>query len=98
MFTSSNFNNDDVITLDNIKEVLEDMGVTYHVRTYQNMTFERVQPKLYSDGNAYETQSLAEQLRSGVRKREGPKRSRKLYLIGRTVGDVLLFLNTYGPK
>lgn len=98
MFTS-NFDNNNIITFDNIEEVLEDMGVTYHVRTCQNMTFERIRPKLYSDGNAYETSSLAEQLRSGVRKREkGPKRSRKLYLIGRTVGDVLLFLNTYGPK
>lgn len=95
----NNFELTTVITLENIKAILADMGVTYHVRTYQNVTPETVQPKLYSDGNAYETPSLAKRLRSGVRKRtEGPKRSRKLYLVGKTIEQALFFLNTYGLK
>ena len=99
MFTITNFDANTIITLENVREILADMGVTYHVRTYQNVTPETVQPKLYSDGNAYETPSLAKRLRSGVRKRtEGPKRSRKFYLVGKTVEQALFFLNTYGLK
>lgn len=86
MFTISNFAPETVITLDNIKEILADMGVEYTLKKYAKVASV---PSIYKDGKAYENKYT-------YGKRKGCPhcgRGHRLFLVGKTIQEVLNFLN-----
>ena len=88
MYTISNFELETVITLENIKEILADMGVKYI--PMKRKAHESC-PSVYSDGMAYEIKTPAE---SGLRKGCPTGRvCKRFFLLGKTVQEVLDFLN-----
>lgn len=86
-YTISNFAPETVITLENIKEILADMGVEY---TPKKRCDGISMPSIYKDGKAYETKFASTYLRKGC-----PARSRysRIFLEGKTIQEVLDFLN-----
>lgn len=87
MFTISNFAPETVITLDNIKEILADMGVEYTLKKYAKTA---IAPSIYKDGKAYENKHTGGK-RKGCPK--GGHTRRRMFLEGKTIQEVLDFLN-----
>lgn len=90
MFTST-FAKETVISHENIKEILDDMGVKYTPKRRSNAISA---PSIFKDGNAYENKFM-----NGMRKgcpRGGT--GRRMFLEGRTVQEVLDFLNDTKKK
>ena len=86
MYTISNFAPETVITLENVKEVLADMGVEY---TPKKINVGTSMPSIYKDGKAYEAKFACNYLRKGQ-----PRISRtRMFLEGKTIQEVLDFLN-----
>lgn len=87
MFTISNFAPETVITLENVKEILADMGVEYTLKKYAKVTS---MPSIYKDGKAYEIKST---VCRGYRKGISKAPNSRLFLVGKTIQEVLNFLN-----
>lgn len=91
MYTISNFAPETVITLENVKEVLADMGVEY---TPKKINMGTSMPSIYKDGKAYEAKFACNYLRKGL-----PRISRtRMFLEGKTIQEVLDFLNEVKPE
>lgn len=87
MFTISNFAPETVITLENVKEILTDMGVEYTLKKYAKTA---IAPSIYKDGKAYENKHTGGK-RKGCPK--GGHTRRRMFLEGKTIQEVLDFLN-----
>ena len=87
MFTISNFAPETVITLENVKEILADMGVEYTLKKYAKVASV---PSIYKDGKAYEIKST---VCRGYRKGISKAPNSRLFLVGKTIQEVLDFLN-----
>lgn len=87
MYTISNFAPETVITLENVKEILADMGVEYTLKKYAKVTSV---PSVYKDGKAYEIKST---VRCGYRKGVTKAPNSRMFLEGKTIQEVLNFLN-----
>ena len=87
MFTISNFAPETVITLENVKEILADMGVEYTLKKYAKTA---IAPSIYKDGKAYENRHTGGK-RKGCPK--GGHTRRRMFLEGKTIQEVLDFLN-----
>ena len=92
MFTISNFAPETVITLENVKEVLADMGVEYTLKKYAKVAS---MPSIYKDGKAYEIKST---VCRGYRKGVSKTPNSRLFLVGKTIQEVLNFLNGVDEK
>jgi len=86
MYTS-NYAPETVITLDNVKEILANMGVEYTLKKRSDVMSK---PSIYKDGKAYEIKGT-NNLRSGLG--NGHKPNTRLFLEGKTIQEVLDFLN-----
>ena len=92
MFTISNFAPETVITLENVKEILADMGVEYTLKKYAKVAS---MPSIYKDGKAYEIKST---VCRGYRKGVSKTPNSRLFLVGKTIQEVLNFLNGVDEK
>lgn len=87
MFTISNFAPETVITLDNVKAILADMGVEYTLKKYAKVASV---PSIYKDGKAYEVKYTTNGERKGC-PHTGTRC--RMFLEGKTIQEVLDFLN-----
>lgn len=83
----NNFELTTVITLDNVKEILADMGVEYTLKKYAKVIS---RPNIYKDGKAYEIKNLSN---SGYRRGISRTSNTRMFLEGKTIQEVLDFLN-----
>lgn len=88
----NNFELTTVITLDNVKEILADMGVEYTLKKYAKVAS---RPTIYKDGKAYELKYTTNLARKGCP--HTGTRCRML-LEGKTIQEVLDFLNEEPKK
>ena len=88
----NNFELTTVITLDNVKEILADMGVEYTLKKYAKVAS---MPSIYKDGKAYEIKST---VCRGYRKGVSKTPNSRLFLVGKTIQEVLNFLNGIDEK
>ena len=91
MYTISNFAPETIITLENIKEILADMGVEY---TPKKRSSGISMPSVYKDGKAYETKNAYNYLRKGMARTPHTR----MWLEGKTIQEVLDFLNNVKPE
>ena len=87
MFTISNFAPETVITLENIKAILADMGVEYTLKKYAKVASV---PSIYKDGKAYEIKNVHNM---GYRRGISRTPNSRMFLEGKTIQEVLDFLN-----
>lgn len=92
MFTISNFAPETVITLENIKAILADMGVEYTLKKYAKVASV---PSIYKDGKAYEVKYTTNGERKGC-PHTGTRC--RMFLEGKTIQEVLDFLNEEPKK
>ena len=83
----NNFELTTVITLDNVKEILADMGVEYTLKKYAKVASV---PSIYKDGKAYEIKNVHNM---GYRKGASHTPNSRMFLVGKTIQEVLDFLN-----
>lgn len=86
-YSVSNFELTTVITLNNVKEILADMGVEYTLKKYAKVVS---MPSIYKDGKAYEIKNLSN---SGYRRGISRTSNTRMFLEGKTIQEVLDFLN-----
>lgn len=87
MLTISNFAPETVITLENIKAILADMGVEYTLKKYAKVASV---PSIYKDGKAYEIKNVHNM---GYRRGISRTPNSRMFLEGKTIQEVLDFLN-----
>ena len=88
----NNFELTTVITLDNVKAILADMGVEYTLKKYAKVASV---PSIYKDGKAYEVKYTT----NGERKSCPHTGTRcRMFLEGKTIQEVLDFLNEEPKK
>lgn len=83
----NNFAPETVITLENIKAILADMGVEYTLKKYAKVASV---PSIYKDGKAYEIKNVHNM---GYRKGISRTPNSRMFLEGKTIQEVLDFLN-----
>ena len=88
----NNFELTTVITLDNVKEILADMGVEYTLKKYAKVAS---RPSIYKDGKAYELKFTTNGARKGC-PHTGTRC--RMFLEGKTIQEVLDFLNEEPKK
>lgn len=86
-YSVSNFELTTVITLENIKAILADMGVEYTLKKYAKVASV---PSIYKDGKAYEIKNVHNM---GYRKGASKAPNSRMFLVGKTIQEVLDFLN-----
>lgn len=86
-YSVSNFELTTVITLENVKAILADMGVEYTLKKYAKVVS---MPSIYKDGKAYEIKNLSN---SGYRRGISRTSNTRMFLEGKTIQEVLDFLN-----
>ena len=88
----NNFELTTVITLENIKAILADMGVEYTLKKYAKVASV---PSIYKDGKAYEIKNVHNM---GYRKGASKTPNSRMFLVGKTIQEVLDFLNEESKK
>lgn len=88
----NNFELTTVITLDNVKAILADMGVEYTLKKYAKVASV---PSIYKDGKAYEVKYTTNGERKGC-PHTGTRC--RMFLEGKTIQEVLDFLNEEPKK
>lgn len=88
----NNFELTTVITLENIKAILADMGVEYTLKKYAKVASV---PSIYKDGKAYEIKNVHNM---GYRKGVSKTPNSRMFLVGKTIQEVLDFLNEEPKK
>lgn len=91
-YSVNNFELTTVITLENIKAILADMGVEYTLKKYAKVASV---PSIYKDGKAYEIKNVHNM---GYRKGASKAPNSRMFLVEKTIQEVLDFLNEEPKK